>query len=336
MVAFGVFMILAALLLDSLVGVVSVFIPVKDSLAKTVCRQQMISCIAILFALLEYLYFTRVYKIERKALYRLDSRKLITGFLCGAMFFCWIAGLLFAANNTIQSHAYIFNNFGGTFIVFSCILVGKKIHKLEVYGSFIALAGAFVTLLDSSAATTDGKKPSMLVNLIDLASSGCGAVYFSLILRLKSAGPLFFCIMMVQVSSTIFGIFLTASIDSSSLVDPFNFKNGILSIWAAPDLVWNLLLVGMLTGHFIAICYFVCSQIFSPLFVSSSLLTEPFMAQMMGVAFGIDLMPGLFTYLGTVVTCLGLYIAIRGGQKKSQNGKGEALTSMSFSRSRAL
>jgi len=38
LVAFGVFMILAALFLGSSVGVVSVFIPVKDPLVKMVCR----------------------------------------------------------------------------------------------------------------------------------------------------------------------------------------------------------------------------------------------------------------------------------------------------------
>ena len=37
-IAFGVFMILAALFLGSSVGVVSVFIPVKDPLIKMVCR----------------------------------------------------------------------------------------------------------------------------------------------------------------------------------------------------------------------------------------------------------------------------------------------------------
>jgi hypothetical protein len=228
-------------------------------------------------------------------------------------FFVWIYGLLYAANNTIQSHAYIFNNFGGTFIVIGSILAGKKLHKFESIGSFIALSGAFVTLLDSSAQTADGKRPSAMVNLIDLAASAFGGIYFVLLADVKKLGPLFFQISLVTLSSAIFGSIVAVCMDSSAITSPFDMESGLLGIYSSPDIWWYFLVIGVITGHFISIVYFLCSQIFSGLLVSSTLLLEPFIAQLIGVGIGIDLMPGVITFVGTVVTCAGLYMSIVGG-----------------------
>jgi len=215
--------------------------------------------VSIIAASLEYLYFTKFKKIDSKLVYKITKKRINIGIFCGISFFLWISGLLYAANNTIQAHAYIFNNFGGTFIVIGCIFIGKKIDKLEIIGSAIALTGAFVTLYDGSAQTTDGKKPSLAVNMIDLASSGFGAIYFTLILKLKPIGPLFFSISIVQVSATVFGAILMIALDSTCVTEPFNPVNGLLSVYVSGDFWLYFLFVGILTGHFISICYFTCS-----------------------------------------------------------------------------
>lgn len=111
--------------------------------------------------------------------------------ISGVASFLWIMGLVYAANNTIQSHALLFNNLGGTFIVAWAIIVGKKVPKWEIIGTAVAILGAFLTLFDGKAQTADGKRPSLVVDLINMCSSCAGAIYFVLMPQLKKIGPLF-------------------------------------------------------------------------------------------------------------------------------------------------
>ena len=72
-------------------------------------------------------------------------------FASGVSLFLWNCGLIYAANNTVQSHAYIFNAFSGLFIMLATVVLGRNINKLEVIGGLVALIGGFLTLLDFQA-----------------------------------------------------------------------------------------------------------------------------------------------------------------------------------------
>ena len=61
-------------------------------------------------------------------------------------------GLLYASLNTIQAHAYVFNNIHGLFIVLIGVIMGKRPHRLEMIGVLLALAGCVFMIVDPKAA----------------------------------------------------------------------------------------------------------------------------------------------------------------------------------------
>ena len=66
---------------------------------------------------------------------------------------------------------------------------------------------------------------------------------------------------------------------------------------------------------------------FDPIVVSNSLLFEPFIAQMLGFAVGIDEMPGALTWLGTC-SCTGGLVCFYYASKRRI--KGQTLQSDDF------
>lgn len=220
LVVLGAVVLMLALFFSSCIGIASKEIPITEPILKVVTRQQLVSIVSVFFASFEWLYLIKIQKIPAKRVYRITKRRVMTGCITGSCFFLWMGGLVFSSNNTIQSHAYIFNSFGGTFIVAAALIMGKNVHRLEVIGSIVALSGAFLTLLDGNAQTTDGRKPSMTINGIDLVASGFGAIYFSLIPKLKTIGPLFFSIMVNSLTSMIFGFIFASVFFPESMANP--------------------------------------------------------------------------------------------------------------------
>lgn len=140
----------------------------------------------------EFLIIVFWQKNQVSEVYKVTRRKLYYSATASFGMFFWSIGLTYAANNTIQSHALLLNEFSGVFIVLGSLIAGQKIHKLEVLGTFIALTGAFLTLLDSGAETTSGKRPQLHVYIVDLLSSGFGAIFFIYSAKTGSIGPVLF------------------------------------------------------------------------------------------------------------------------------------------------
>ena len=52
--------------------------------------------------------------------------------------------------------------------------------------------------------------------------------------------------------------------------------------------------------------YVLCLLFYSPLVVSNSYMLEPFIAQLLGYAIGLDKFPGIFTFIGAIITLYGI------------------------------
>lgn len=63
---------------------------------------------------------------------------------------------------------------------------------------------------------------------------------------------------------------------------------------------------GMSAGFWGSAGYIISLLFFSPVIVSASFLTEPFLGQLFGYWMNIDAFPGLMTWSGTVLVCLGI------------------------------
>ena len=73
-------------------------------------------------------------------------------------------------------------------------------------------------------------------------------------------------------------------------------------------------------GFLAAFCgsagYVLCLLWYSPVVTSNSYLIEPFIAQALGCAIGIDEMPGLLTLLGTVLAIVGIMYLQKGNNER--------------------
>ena len=54
-----------------------------------------------------------------------------------------------------MSHVLIFSNLGGVLIVIFNVFRGEFVHKLEIFGTVIALIGCTVTVMDANAQKVD-------------------------------------------------------------------------------------------------------------------------------------------------------------------------------------
>ena len=73
---------------------------------------------------------------------------------------------------------------------------------------------------------------------------------------------------------------------------------------------------GMSAGFWGSAGYIISLLFFSPVIVSASFLTEPFLGQLFGYWMNIDAFPGLMTWLGTLLVCLGILSIQRAEQQR--------------------
>lgn len=62
---------------------------------------------------------------------------------------------VFSGQYTIMSHSLIFSNLGGILIIVYSLVKRRFVHKLEIVGTLIAVAGCMLTVLDNNAKKVD-------------------------------------------------------------------------------------------------------------------------------------------------------------------------------------
>ena len=92
-------------------------------------------------------YYDERFKIKDIVTWSTLKTMILVGFIGDCMSLCGT----YAGQYTIMSHVLIFSNLGGVLIVIFSILRGRFVHKLEIFGTAIALIGCTVTVLDQNA-----------------------------------------------------------------------------------------------------------------------------------------------------------------------------------------
>ena len=64
---------------------------------------------------------------------------------------------------------------------------------------------------------------------------------------------------------------------------------------------------GIFCSFFGSAGYVLCLLFYSPVVTSNAYLLEPFIAQALGYYLGLDQMPGLMTFLGTLMAVVGIW-----------------------------
>mmetsp|Transcript_5566 Transcript_5566/g.5083 ORF Transcript_5566/g.5083 Transcript_5566/m.5083 type:complete len:126 (+) Transcript_5566:466-843(+) len=95
-------------------------------------------------------------------------------------------------------------------------------------------------------------------------------------------------------------LFTTATFNNDPITGLFG--------WMNKEEIWfNLFVIGLMSGIGTFFFYPLCIIFFSPLILGNVYLLEPVVCTMYGVLLGLDKLPGLLTYIGSLITLFGLY-----------------------------
>ena len=92
--------------------------------------------------------------------------------------------------------------------------------------------------------------------------------------------------------------------------------NGCLGFLNKETLFVAFVPYGILASFCGSAGYVLCLLFYSPVVTSNSYLIEPFIAQALGYAWGIDAMPGLLTLLGTILAIAGIMFLQKGNNER--------------------
>uniref|UniRef100_K3WKZ0 EamA domain-containing protein n=1 Tax=Globisporangium ultimum (strain ATCC 200006 / CBS 805.95 / DAOM BR144) TaxID=431595 RepID=K3WKZ0_GLOUD len=262
------------------------------------------------------------WSIYEDGLPRFTTRTAFLFLLCSLSYSVFMMTFLWALNHTSIGHAYIFNNCHSLIMVIGRLLLGQYVSQFEGLGTGIGIIGGTITTLDHSAMTagtgsTTIAEVSLAGDLVALLGAVGGVFYLISAKKLRVE---------MNVSVLLTGVFLVSGLLHfpvfSLLEIPFEFSTddtiGIFGWVRSTRIVTELyiVLVCTLIG---TLGYLSVMKYFDPIVVSVVMLMEPILASMMGVAVGVDVVPGYFTIGGSILIILGTALVIVSNASRTES-----------------
>lgn len=273
----GAFVLVGSVIGGSSIGVISNFIPAKNVMVKNAWRSGLNVFFFAIPTLIEYIYHKRKGTIKYADNFTFKFYLFLL--LSLAMQVLWTTGLIYASVNTIQAHAYTFNNVHGLFIIFINVFFGIKPVKYEYIGISLAIAGCLFLVFDPSAQKADGTSPSITVALIDLGSAIFGAFYFVMNAKNVQSLPICFLIFLLNLHTFFLNYAIArAFFDKNVVLFSTDPQNGCLGFLSKEAALIAFLPYGILGSFFGSAGYVISLLFYSPVVTSNAFLVEPFMA----------------------------------------------------------
>lgn len=252
---------------------------------------------------------------------RLTTRTMFLFLSCALSYSLFMMTFLWALNHTSISHAYIFNNSHSLLMVFGRLLLGQYVSQYEGLGTGIGIIGGTIATLDqvphTGAASANIADVSLAGDLVALLGAVGGAFYLITAKKLRTE---------VDVSVLLTGVFLVSALLHfpifSLLEIPFEFSLddtvGLFG-WATPARIATeayIVIVCTLVG---TLGYLSVMKYFDPIVVSVVMLMEPIIASVLGVAAGVDHVPGLVTIAGSTLIIVGTALVIVSNASRTES-----------------
>lgn len=240
---------------------------------------------------------------------------VLSGFCLGLHFTAWVESLL----RTSLTHSLLWVSVGPMLLNgASWILFWLGIqHRQqpgwkESFGAAMGVLGSCILLVDvgnNRTSRLDGSTsvaPSWQGDMIALTGAATVTVYLVIGRMLRAWMPLW-----------IYSFIVVGCAYLTSLCLYFLFEyEGSLSIWGflQPPYLWSALYLGVgpgILGHTLVNALL---KFFSPLIVSTAMLSEPVLGSLLGYALGMQGVPGWYTWTGGVVLLLGLFFVLAGDE----------------------
>lgn len=276
-------------------------------------RQMMTAFLLIPLALYEYKKGTsNLY--QRSVLF--DFKVLRKMLLASLFHAIWTITFAYSINYTCMTHVYILNNMDIFINCFLKLIRGEKTSNLEKVGLFITIIGIITLYLDNDF---EGKVPDFASlslfsklfkgNTIAFIGSIATSLYLWTCYRITEEYPSWLGITLINFLSSILQLIFCLIFESSTF--DTSTENGIFGLFTFK---WFFIHIGIafITGIGCFCLLIVISRIFIPLHYHFILNLEPISGALVAYFFGLQMLPGLWTWISLCVIIVALTIILVG------------------------
>lgn len=240
---------------------------------------------------------------------KLTTEMLFHFLSCCIGYAVFLMTFLWSLSHTSIGHAYIFNNCHSLIMVIGRLVLGEFVSQYEGIGTGVGIIGGIVTTLDTSRAGNSSITHVTLAgDLVALVGAVGGVVYLLTAKRLRDQ---------LDVTILLCGVFIFTTLvhfPVLSLLDiPYEFstddKIGLFG-WVQSTHVLTELYIVVVCTLVGTLGYVAVMKYFDPIVISVVMLLEPVLANAMGIAVGVDLVPGWLTFVGAALITVGTALVI--------------------------
>ncbi|OQR98480.1 hypothetical protein ACHHYP_08612 [Achlya hypogyna] len=231
--------------------------------------------------------------------------------LCASGFTLWNASFNWALAHTSVAHVYLLNNCHALLLVVSRVLLGAPVSFAESFGTLVGIAGSIVTTMDSTGETSAAIVGPSLYGDLGALLGAFGAVVYLTQAKVISERMEFMPFMLVHSLTVCLLLLPTMWCLGESFELSRDAATGLLG--------WMNLQMDRLPIEFylVAVCDFGGRMgfirvlaYFDPLVVSITMLLQPVLAALFGVAAGVATVPGVVTCLGSAIVIAGTILVV--------------------------
>lgn len=242
-------------------------------------------------------------------------RKVLHMMVAGIMYIIWLVGLLEAFAHSLVLHALLMNSLGIFIGPIMSFIFKKEVNGVKMISVILGAIGVFLMLRSSykgECHLSDGVEGSYKFDLLNIASSIAGYIYFNRIEVLCKSIPRFTLMTITTAFSLVFSFIFLALTSPLDGINHFtmNIETGVFG-WISniPTTLQCILVIGIigtLLGNF---GYLYCLKFYSTKAVSNTLFIESLMGQYIAVYFiQINQSPPLNSLIGGLIVIFAMYI----------------------------
>jgi drug/metabolite transporter (DMT)-like permease len=253
--------------------------------------------------------------------------------VCAACYAFMTAAFVLALDLTTVVNAFVLSDLAPLFLILGRWVIGLPVLYTEGLGAAIGFLGGTVCALDqSSSSSMDLKMTGEIVStsspqthphaltgdLLAFLASAATVIYLLIAKKLRPHIDLFmFMFLLMSIASLFLLAYMILAGEDIRLSDDPNF-----GLWGwirlTPDRLPLELYLAIVCNVLGTTGYVAVMKYFEPVVVSTVMLMEPVLGALMGVAAGLDPLPGLQTWIGDGVVTVGIVLVVWSGAKTTE------------------
>ena len=208
-----------------------------------------------------------------------------------------VFGIVWSSLNTIQSHCNLLSNLYGSLLCLVEIIICKPTHKYEMIGCFLIIVFVILFLLDPQSIRVGETDPNLTASLLTLLVNIPYIIFFKIIKKISTIVDSIFEAVLYQTVMQTFVIIGISILFENNEYD--NLSENSVFGWLHPkQFVYVTFVYGLICGVAGSIGGMFIVKYFDLVPMMNLYLFRPIISQTIGIATGIDNVPGPLTLIG--------------------------------------